>query len=55
MLEWIFGAGGADLIRDEYRILFTGWSESEQRFLLLLFVVVIVPAIKTIRDRLGDD
>lgn len=44
-----------DLLGDLWRILFMDWSESEQRFLLLLFVVVIVPAVKTIRDRLGDD
>jgi hypothetical protein len=43
MLEFLFGAGGADLIRDEWRILFTGWTESELRFLWIFLLLMTAP------------
>lgn len=52
MLETITSAGyDLDLVRDLWRILATGWTETEMRVLALLFMLVIFPVVQEIRDR----
>lgn len=46
MLEWIFGAGGADLLRDEYRILFTGWTQNELQVLMIFVLLLTAPVAR---------
>jgi hypothetical protein len=44
MLESLTSAGyDLDLLQDLYRILFTGWTESEVRFALVFFLIMTAP------------
>ena len=41
-----------DLLGDLYTILFENWTPSEERFLFLVFILVLIPVAREIRDRL---